>query len=832
MNLDRRRFLQVAALGASAGATARWGTSDLIATEARNPGIRRHEVYQPEIQRGYVVESTLDGLPYNHCPTVMWFKDRWFCAWNGNDIPVEGEAGLQIQMSTSVDGRNWSVPVAPFSSPEHCHTPYRVPEARQWQPVSIIVGEELWCFYWQSGEELGLLSDRLDMMFGRLKDPDGKWEVNRLDLGDAGGIRMFGTTWTLFTAQNPVQLRSGRVLLPVLLMEEKRASDAPEKARGWWGFTKRATVFYTDDGGVTWQISSGCTPHDRTWLPWEPTVWEQSDGSVAMFFRNNSHPSHVETMPRPSEFLLGSMSIDGGATWAEPRHIPIETVCSRMYVMPVDGEGISRPIRPETDHSQRLWLMLHNDFPGRLSWTENRRDLALFFKRGDGFEFTAGPVFSGWEPAVCYPQGVVHDGALMIVYTESFIEKRSIRYAYVSPLPDPGKRYLLPRADVLRTPRPRREGATLHFGGAQHLDARGILAPGGDGLALAAWIRPDSHGVLLDNRKPRDTSGAAGGFCWGGRTIGSERMPVMYVQIGGHSLAAPLRIRQGEWMYAGVDLDLERGQIHFIVDGRSLEIALPRDVSRALAGTSARIGAAKSTGTPIISTVRFLGCFDAPIGMSAHHRLHDDFAREFSRPTLGGGTAPAAKRLLWLDPAAPEFASGFILPDARFQGVRIGSEDGRQILRFTGEGSAGVDLDPNNRRRGDVVELRFRFKPRSGGRLILCTVGDANQPARVQWEREIIRLVTAEMTVDVGRAPAGTWSEVAIRTAAGYTEASVNDGSIGRVDHQPEGTWIYLGQGYRTGRGSVEDTFVVDVGSVESQVRVAEFKTMPSANRR
>jgi hypothetical protein len=818
MNIERRRFLRAATIGSSLGAAGRWGATVLRAAPSRPGGTQRHEVYQPKVQRGYVVESALDGLPYNHCSTVMWFKDRWFCAWNGNDKPIEGTPGLQAFMSTSVDGRNWSAPFAPFSDPARCETPYRLLQGRQWQPVSAVIGGELWCFFWQNSsrpEDRGL-------MFGRLREPDGKWTIRRLELGEGGRVEMLGRWWAFFTAQNPVQLRSGRVLVPLTLVGEHNAPDAVDHAPLFRRRSKRATVIYSEDGGGTWEISPGCAPKDRTWRPWEPTVWEQSDGSVAMIFKNNSHPSYVKEMPRPSEFLFRSLSRDGGATWAQPAYLPIESVSSRMYVFPLDGAGSWRPGVSAVDRPGRLWLMVQNDFPGGTGWQPDRRDLALFFKRGDGFAFTPGPVFSGSDPVACYPQASVHGDAMVVTYTESYIEKRSIRYAHLSPLPNPAKRYLLPRADVERTPRPRHEGAVLYFEGAQHVDSQSIPNPGRKGLALAAWIRPDSNGILLDTRRRRTASSAAGGFSWGVTVMGAERTPVMYLQTGGASqLAAMLPIRRGEWMYAGIDLDPERGRIHFLVDDRTMEVPLPRDAARALAGANARIGAGQSTGTPFFGAVRFLGCFDGPIGNSAHAALYDRFAGESRRLALDRGTELTAKRLLWMDPAALDFPENFILPKAGFQGVRTAQEDARQVLRFTGEGSAGVDLDENNRACGDAVGLRFRFQPRQGERLILCTVGDANKPARVRWDRGFIKIAAGEMIADVGRAPLGAWSELEIRTAGDFTEASVNGGAFGRVTHEPEGTWVFLGQGYRTGGGSVDDTFLVDVGSVESNVQVS-----------
>ena len=75
---------------------------------------------------------------------------------------------------------------------------------------------------------------------------------------------------------------------------------------------------------------------------------------------------------------------------------------------------------------------------------------------------------------------------------------------------------------------------------------------------------------------------------------------------------------------------------------------------------------------------------------------------------------PAAKPVLWLDPAdAAATARDFAIPERRVPVERV-VVDGVDALRFTGEGSAGVDLDENRRERGDRVEIAFCFRIESG----------------------------------------------------------------------------------------------------------------------
>lgn len=41
---------------------------------------RAYAVYQPIIERGFVVDAAAQPLRYNHDSSVAWFQDRWFCA--------------------------------------------------------------------------------------------------------------------------------------------------------------------------------------------------------------------------------------------------------------------------------------------------------------------------------------------------------------------------------------------------------------------------------------------------------------------------------------------------------------------------------------------------------------------------------------------------------------------------------------------------------------------------------------------------------------------------------------------------------------------------------
>ena len=76
---------------------------------------RTYEVYQPRIERHFVSNADTGELKYNHDSSIAWFRDRWFCIWNGNQLVAEGKPGQLNYISTSPDGRTWSLPEPAFS---------------------------------------------------------------------------------------------------------------------------------------------------------------------------------------------------------------------------------------------------------------------------------------------------------------------------------------------------------------------------------------------------------------------------------------------------------------------------------------------------------------------------------------------------------------------------------------------------------------------------------------------------------------------------------------------------------------------------------------------
>ncbi len=139
---------------------------------------RTYEVYQPAIERHFVVDVDNQPLQYNHDSSVAWFKDRWICLWNAHIEPNEGVPGQLNYMATSRDGKTWTAPVACFADPQYSENPIPCPSGTQWQPNLIEVEGQLWAVWYQNS------NDRYGGCYvSRLSAPDGKW-ANELLMWD------------------------------------------------------------------------------------------------------------------------------------------------------------------------------------------------------------------------------------------------------------------------------------------------------------------------------------------------------------------------------------------------------------------------------------------------------------------------------------------------------------------------------------------------------------------------------------------------------------------------------------------------------------------------
>ncbi|MBT3375152.1 MAG: exo-alpha-sialidase [Lentisphaerae bacterium] len=744
-----------------------------------------YHVYRPRIEHSTVVDGDVSFLKYSHGSTVGRFGDHWICLWNANTVPIEGKPGQRIYMSTSADGVRWSLPEAAFGKNGRSVNAIPCPRGVQWQPNLLTINGELWAFWSQLSRD-----EHYGCYVSRLTDPDGKWENRRLLWDGRPDPVVDGQKWRVLPLANAMRLATGRILVPVTLTG-RRAGDADGSLDRWTALHKRSSVLYSDDSGVTWHVSPGTVQPERTWAQWEPTVWEKADGTVMMFARNQGAAPKED-----AKSLLWSKSEDGGVSWTPHRFVPLQTTVSRMHNLSLPGNRYG---------------MVHNDWPAGLS--KNRRcNLALFFSQGGGIDFAAGPGISASEPLVMYPNAWLDGDALSVSYSAGF-PPRVIRVARVSPLPDPDRLYLLPRDNVRPPNAPARVHNYLRFAGHERLEAVESFARCRDVFSAGAWIR--STGVtLLDTRQARPKAG----FVW---AIKDVRPVVSLIGVPGE-ISPTLRLSWHEWNYVGITLERREGRVLFVVNGEAETVAfspsaLPLVGERVCVGNTSL---AASALRGFRGHLRALAVYGNQALDGAEHRwLHDRFAGSLGTLALGNGRAPSEEPVFQLDAADSARLQAVVWPVDPERGVTVVTTAAGAVLRFAGESSAGVELSENDRSRGDVVELLLRFWVGNGNRHTICTIGDADTPARVTAAAGRVHLRVGATSIDAGPVVPGEWTSVGLATGNSVTSLRVGYGESVSVPHTPVATWMYLGEGYPPNGIPDLNRFEVETASVRSRVK-------------
>jgi hypothetical protein len=757
---------------------------------------RSYEVYEPVIERYFINDPSKQALQYNHCSSIAFFKNRWVALWNANQLPDEAKPGQLIHMSTSLDGKAWAAPEIAFASELRSENPIACHHV-QWQPGLLVVDGSLWCFWSQISMKNGKPDEGYGCYFSVLRDPDGKWSNRRL-LWEGSPDPVFDQTrFRIFVQGNPTRLSTGRVLVPICLMAKTQV---------------RNSVLYSDDGGLTWNFSPGTMLPDREKAQWEPSVVEQPGGEVRMIARNTLDPRPTAAQIL-SESIVTATSRDGGKTWSPLDTVPAESVSQRPHVSRMDSDNRQPP-----GESTRF-LALHADNrqvlgPGN---ARDRHPLSLYFNRGGGFEFEAGNVFTGDEVVTHYPQMWREGNKLLVSYTRG-VGLSGIKVAHIEPLPEPNRYYIFPRSRSLPDfPRPKFAGHSMRFFPNQSVVSKEVPKLGEDGFSAVAWLRCDIHGNILDTFDAAKSHG----FNW---AIINGRASF---QAPGRGRVQPdhAHMRLASWSLLGLTVDINNHEVRFFADGRQVgQRSLPSLGASAASGQCATVGGAANGNPGMLGEIRYLALIPSPMNSEEHRSFYNAFARELnlSEPE-GASAAPMKTPVLAFNPAEPErLAQQFAFPpDIKAGRVESAVSEDRRVLGFHGEIAAGLDLDHQSRSRGDKVSLRFRFKHLSGDRYVIATVGDARVPVRLVYEEGTIYLCGDNTKEACGPLVPG-WNTISVETGGKTSTASLNEAAAKQAAHDPKGTWIYLGQGYREGTYPVDSVFEMDVSSVATKVQAGQ----------
>ena len=322
-------------------------------------------------------------LRYNHDCSDVLFGTEWITVWNGNQNRDEAKPGQLNYMATSSDRVNWSPPVVAFSGPASVNPVFCNATCMQWQPNLVLLatdggGATLGCA-WSQGHHGTDAEQTFWSVLDRSPAAGGRW-VNRQLLFDGRANKYIGgVRWMVYPTQNPVVLRSGRLLVPVTL----EASNPMQRL---------AAVLISDDRGTTFVLGNGTGQVGGWQSQWETTVWEPTDSAnstiVWMFDRNNSG---APALP-PDQRMLYAKSTDAGLSFTTLQAVRAETVVSRMLVTALAGD---------------LYMLVQNDWKTAVNRQHDRVNAAMWFNRGGGINFVQGPGFAVGDPDSFYPQTFV-----------------------------------------------------------------------------------------------------------------------------------------------------------------------------------------------------------------------------------------------------------------------------------------------------------------------------------------------------------------------------------------------------------------------------------------
>ena len=464
----------------------------------RTPGLKsdeaQYELYRPKIERSFVLDTHSSPLQYNHDATIAFFANTWFALWNAGRkcsrslcvflrrpqrrgcTEKEGVPPQFNAMSTSADLKRWSQPVRAFSDEAFSANPVACDSATcvQWQPNLFLLADGRLGCVWSANIAAvpGSWGTKMATYFSVLSSWPGKWTNHRLGFGQDNSPEPLvdGVRWSLFASQNPLRLPSGRILAPVVMTggappdapASCSAKPAPPNA-SMVCQSRRASVLISDSHGATWSVSAGTSIAAADWAVWEPTVWAPTPSSSEVYLIARWNKGRVA-----DQRMQWAKSTDSGSSFSPLRALPLDTVVSRMQVMPqaAAAGGTAR------------FLMVMNDADGWKSHgSSGRVNVALFLSPSGpppvaSVAFAPGVGLSEHGEIAMYPQMWQVEKKLVVVYS-SGDAPRGIRVASLL-LPTAGKHMVAVRNNsqyfvAHKTPRGEEPSVVTEASGAEVL---------------------------------------------------------------------------------------------------------------------------------------------------------------------------------------------------------------------------------------------------------------------------------------------------------------------------------------------------------------------------
>jgi hypothetical protein len=400
--------------------------ADWVSPASARSSASRLKVYQPRVETNPIYfphPAAKPLLQYNHDSDLVRYRGRYLAVWNANTHRGENTPGQFNYVSTSADARVWNAPTKPFTAESGAEN--AVEWDNQWQPAFVNFHDRLlfcaWCTF--TGEKTFVS-----------RSADGqRWtnvEVPTAPPSLLGRVVGFPTTHGLLSSRDAI-------MFPCSL---------PVRGRFTTDTTRYAAILFSTDEGKTWKWSEPIEAVSWSDLDedpkrfggelialWEPTLWENPDGSFGLLVRNSTAQDPVtrpQRFEKPHRMIFTAHSADG-RHWSKARPIEVDSLCARMLAL----GGATSPSDLQ---------MVMNDWP--TAWPErissNRFFLALFCSPvAEPDLLLPGPVLQPFGGRAHYPNGFVEEGRLYVSYSYS----PGIHSSIVHQLPDYAAPFLLPR---------------------------------------------------------------------------------------------------------------------------------------------------------------------------------------------------------------------------------------------------------------------------------------------------------------------------------------------------------------------------------------------------
>jgi hypothetical protein len=380
---------------------------------------RNYSVYDPNIVHGTAFQGRLDAKEgewwnYAHCASLEYFDGKFHALWNAHWSPYEHDVGQELLWATSEDFVTWTDPVR--LTRDAFKDPMYDPKAIQWQPDMLKVGDELWAFWYIGGLYGEPPPESTGTYLSVLKKGETKWSNRRLFVvppHDAENSPVCAHPVTPDTAawvmQKSVRLESGRIIVPLIMVDDVNLVDLPLFAEyNWSRPAEQRTwnmVVYSDDDGKTWMGSNLVSDPAMFQGQWECTVYEQADGKLRMFSKNRIKRGNVP----PAKTLL--TTVGTGTNIGEPivfqpdmQYTETENWRPRVCAMRLESERYVM-LRPDAYTPETLRAAA-------------RYNMALNFSRTGENDYVAGPAVSESDRRATYPAMIERNGKIYMAWTD------------------------------------------------------------------------------------------------------------------------------------------------------------------------------------------------------------------------------------------------------------------------------------------------------------------------------------------------------------------------------------------------------------------------------